>query len=172
MTALQEKHTEYYRMDTSDEVFRSLNIQDGGFQLNFGDEEDDDDDEESPVAHLKPSGATRPQRTLDRRSRILYNPSPAEEFEEGLQIILKEKMHRLPNETPERFNIRVKKAEMRAGMCEQKLAAIRRTDKDRTELTEKELADIELRMTEKEALLEAKMARESQISPGTKISYT
>jgi hypothetical protein len=159
-------------MDTSDEIFRGLNIQDGGSQFNLGYEEDDEDNEESPVAHLQPSGTTRPQRTLDRHCRILYNPSSIEEFEDGLQIILEENLHRLPNETPECFNIRVKKAETKEEMYAQKLATIKRICEDRRKLTEKELADIERRMTEKEALLEAKMSRESQISPGTQSSYT
>ncbi|KAF9118752.1 hypothetical protein BGX30_004335, partial [Mortierella sp. GBA39] len=176
IATLTENNTEY--MKITEDVFKSLRVGSGGTNLDIADELDQavyhevskEVSQEAPLAQL--SG---PSRIIDSRARILFDPSAndtgTEETGDSLQIVLEEKLLRMPNETPEHFNIRVQTEEMRAGMYAQKLAVIKKTDPNREKLTEQEKDVIELKLTEKDALLRTKMARELQIAPGTKSSY-
>ncbi|GJJ68189.1 hypothetical protein EMPS_00535 [Entomortierella parvispora] len=169
MEALTPDNTDYYRMEADDETFTSLNIHDDRdiFGVCDGDNEDKDEAGEDVLFDRLQSSAT------SRRSRILHNsqPSTPENIQDRLQIILEEKMHRLPDESPEWFNIRVQIAEMKAGMCAKKLAVVQERDPSRKALTRQEMAAIESRVAEKEVLLASNMARDSQVALATKTSY-
>ncbi|KAG0016770.1 hypothetical protein BGZ82_000949 [Podila clonocystis] len=99
-------------------VFDGLAMDNNGFINSRYDNEsaddlDDDEDNANGTASLLPlrqPEVRAPARALARRAKKLHQPLPKEaNMEAEEQIILDEKMRRLDRETPEQFNILVKK---------------------------------------------------------------
>ncbi|KAF9323606.1 hypothetical protein BGZ91_003482, partial [Linnemannia elongata] len=175
MSVLTEDQTDYFDLD--DNLFESMNMGTNGIRLDANETDEDAEDIEAAgddttsLTYLQASRANTTTRTLARRARKLPEPFTGQDTEEGHQVILEMKMHRLEGESPELFNIRVQMAEKKAGLRAKKLAAIKKKDTDRTELTEMEEADIERELSELRAVLNAKSARDSQLAKGTVTSY-
>ncbi|KAH7057975.1 hypothetical protein BKA57DRAFT_141183 [Linnemannia elongata] len=130
MSVLTEDQTDYFDLD--DNLFESMNMGANGIRLGANEADEDAEeieaagDDTTSLTYLQASRANTTTRTLARRTRKLPEPFTGQDTEEGHQVILEMKMHRLEGESPELFNIRVQMAEKKAGLRAKKLAAIKK----------------------------------------------